>query len=1348
VATRADDVMADSRYSYDGAAGPDVAPTRGSVTRTEQLHDWTSGAGTAFRTESQATYDEFGRTATSTDVRSVTTATTYTPARGGPVTRVSKTLQSGFNWVSHEDVAPYWGTVWKTTDQNSRVAESTLDALGRTTRVWRVGWSREDNPERPSARYTYTYSSNRADYSSVKTETLNAAGKYQTAYQIYDAFLRPRQTQSSGIGGGRLVTDIIYDRWGRASAAYGAHIEPGTPSGVLWWEPEWSVPAVARTEYDDANRPIAEVSLSGDGVTNLVEKWRTSTSYRGDRIARTPARGGVPTTTLTDVDDRTVEIRQHTTPAGVNGAYDAVRHEYDRRNQLVKVTDAGGNQWTYKYDLKGRQVEAADPDKGVTRSSYTAFGDLERTVDGRGEVLVYTYDALGRKTAQYDDAVEPSKLRAEWKYDRLFTGVQVRGQLTESTRYEPAGSANAYTWQAININTRYQVTGEQYLIPAKETGLGPNWTYSYGFAATDGTPVSITYPGAGGLGGETVTTGYDEATGLPQTLTTNLPNVGSYVIGQQYTAYGEPTVLTRKTAGGTYVEDSQEYELATRRVHRTIIQPETATGPVHDRTYSYDPTGNIHQVTDAPAVGAAETQCFRYDALRRLISAWTPRSGVTCATDPTVANLAGPAPDWTDWTFDAIGNRRTQDRHSAAGTTKDTYSVPASGPNAVRPHAVTSVRTEAPGQAPVTRSYGYNGTGETVSRPGVAANQTLSWDPEGRLTSVTESGATLASHVYSADGNRVIRRDATGTTLYLPGMEVRRATGATQNTATRYYTFAGKSIASRSTSGGLKWLFTDHQGTQQITVDPSTQAVTVRRQTPYGEPRGAQPGWPNGKGFVGGDVDPTGLTHIGAREYDPALGRFVTVDPVMDPADPQQWHGYAYANNSPITFSDPTGLIQDVVWDGLADPEDVKMGNGSGSSGGSGGGGSGSKGGSKGGHPDGGNKNLFRKDFIDYTVKYFDSCGLGWPFPSKCHITAFTPEELHEALASYLCDRVGDCAMRQAREKEAKLKFYEWMSWIPGVGIPYSLALAKEAYDNGDYVGLALEIVGAIPIGKGAKFADEGADALSGGSKAADDVGSEVADGAGAACPVPGNSFSPDTPVAMADGTTKRIGDVDVGDLVRATDPETGRTTAKRVTHLHLNADQQLTTLVVVLPAGQRDTIDTTWEHPFWSNSRSAWVDAAYLVPGERLHTGGQGEVRVASVRNVAGADLMYNLTVADIHTYYVMAGDTPVLVHNAPPGCGLRTLGHYPDYVDLAGTTGAKHFSVPDDVWDKMSPAQQWAANRKFLDRGIANGDTFLLATPVDVMRTNSWYAEELNYLMSRGYTFNSAGNAMIPGR
>ena len=94
----------------------------------------------------------------------------------------------------------------------------------------------------------------------------------------------------------------------------------------------------------------------------------------------------------------------------------------------------------------------------------------------------------------------------------------------------------------------------------------------------------------------------------------------------------------------------------------------------------------------------------------------------------------------------------------------------------------------------------------------------------------------------------------------------------------------------------------------------------------------------------------------------------------------------------------------------------------------------------------------------------------------------------------------------------------------------------------------------------------------------------------------------------------------------------------------------------------------------------------------------------------------------------------------------GASVLGHFPAYVAKAESLGARYFNVPSKVWNKMSPSQQWAANVKFLDRAIARGDTFYLATPAANARAGSWYARELKYLNSRGYTINSEGTQMLP--
>jgi RHS repeat-associated protein len=94
-----------------------------------------------------------------------------------------------------------------------------------------------------------------------------------------------------------------------------------------------------------------------------------------------------------------------------------------------------------------------------------------------------------------------------------------------------------------------------------------------------------------------------------------------------------------------------------------------------------------------------------------------------------------------------------------------------------------------------------------------------------------------------------------------------------------------------------------------MAVNATTLATTRRKTDPFGNPRGADPTWPNTRGFVAGNRDATGMTHLGAREYDPLTGRFISLDPILDFEDPQQAHGYAYANNRPTCLSDPSGLI-------------------------------------------------------------------------------------------------------------------------------------------------------------------------------------------------------------------------------------------------------------------------------------------------------------------------------------------------------------------------------------------------------------------------------------------------------
>ncbi|GHJ47278.1 hypothetical protein Cs7R123_46200 [Catellatospora sp. TT07R-123] len=162
------------------------------------------------------------------------------------------------------------------------------------------------------------------------------------------------------------------------------------------------------------------------------------------------------------------------------------------------------------------------------------------------------------------------------------------------------------------------------------------------------------------------------------------------------------------------------------------------------------------------------------------------------------------------------------------------------------------------------------------------------------------------------------------------------------------------------------------------------------------------------------------------------------------------------------------------------------------------------------------------------------------------------------------------------------------------------------------------------------------------------------------------HSFDPSTEVLMADGAHKAIKDVAVGDRVIATDPETGHTTSQPVTDLHRNLDTDLTDVTVstaAQPVGEHSDVDgsegrstrgpttvlhTTSHHPFWDAATETWKDAADLVPHESVLVSPEGNTLVVvKVHSYTGAKEMRDLTVDAFHTYYVIAGSTPVLVHN-----------------------------------------------------------------------------------------------------
>lgn len=143
--------------------------------------------------------------------------------------------------------------------------------------------------------------------------------------------------------------------------------------------------------------------------------------------------------------------------------------------------------------------------------------------------------------------------------------------------------------------------------------------------------------------------------------------------------------------------------------------------------------------------------------------------------------------------------------------------------------------------------------------------------------------------------------------MYLSDEEV-TLTGSTLS-GTRYYQLGGQTVAARTGTGSVYYLTGDQEGSQTLAINSTNLAVSERFYDPYGNPVGTATGaWPGGKGFQEGTTDSaTGLTNLGAREYDSGTGSFASPDPLLVPTDPQDLNPYAYAQDSPPTSEDPSG---------------------------------------------------------------------------------------------------------------------------------------------------------------------------------------------------------------------------------------------------------------------------------------------------------------------------------------------------------------------------------------------------------------------------------------------------------
>ncbi|MFB6836242.1 ricin-type beta-trefoil lectin domain protein [Streptomyces sp. NPDC056361] len=821
-APTAANTVARTRSFYDNLPAGQAAATA-DATKQEVLDRYATDGTPVFQSTAESTYDVYGRTLSAKDPQSkdaqhpdgAVTTTTYAPAATGelPSTLTVSAPVPGqpetTTWptVTTFDVRRNLPLTLK--DPNLKTSTRSYDALGRLTAVWLPGRTQAANPN-ANVTFTYAISDQAGVPSAVTTNKLMRDSEtpvYVKSIDIMDGFARTRQTQASPSNPaytGRLVSETILDSQGRARTVNAPwYNDASGPTGTLLVAGENTIPSQTRTTYDGRGRAVVLAAWSLG-----VEQSRTTTDHKGvDRTDVLSPQGIAPTTTLTDGRGRTTEAWQYTTPTITGNASDAVitRTTYAADGNPLTRKDAVGNTWTYGYDQRGRQITATDPDTGTTTQTWDGAGHLASTTNAKNQTLTYTYDLIGRKTGMYDGAsATADKQLTAWTFDTATAG---KGKPATSTRYVGGAAGQAYTTKVKGYDDGYRVTGTTITLPGTDAGLASG-TFSYTTSAVydkiTGHPKETILPALGGVPLDDILYSYND-----YGLMYKYAGATTYDVQTQYDAFGRP-VRSTVNPWATQVVTTTDYDQSTGRIRQQFVDKQTSqTGAVQQTGYTYNDAGQVTSITGIADNTPAQTdrQCFAYDTLGRLTTAWTdkgalaaPQQGQTqdqggCAnTTPSTATTGGPAPYWQDYGYDLTGNRTRLVGHDPAGdTTKDVTTTqtfgapgvvntpttaPATGGGTGGPHALltSTARTSTTTNSDTSQ---YDAIGNTTSyRAGKAGTSTLTWDSEGKIASLTT--ATPVKGI----GGKCLDIQGGGTTDGTPAQIYTCNSGAAQNFAT------------------------------------------------------------------------------------------------------------------------------------------------------------------------------------------------------------------------------------------------------------------------------------------------------------------------------------------------------------------------------------------------------------------------------------------------------------------------------------------------------------------------------------------------------------------------------------
>ena len=499
---------------------------------------------------------------------------------------------------------------------------------------------------------------------------------------------------------------------------------------------------------------------------------------------------------------------------------------------------------------EGRLVSRTDFDGSQTIYSYDVGGKLIKVTRSDGRSLTQGYDSYGRMNSQTDTA-----------YGSLSLTLDGNGRATrEAWAHSSLGTSfNAtvdYAWDANSNRTQVSTSGQA--IKASYNTLNQLET--------------LTHPD-----GSTTRFAYDNAGNRVQ-VTRADGSTSDY----QYNAANQLTAVLHKKADGADIA-SFVYTLNAAGQRTQVAERMLGVG--------------------SPAATVERTVHYQYDAAGKLLQEQVAQ------TAPAVFAST------IDYVYDPVGNRSRRTVSHNGQVTSYQYDS----------HDRLSQSVDSLNG---TTSYQWDERGNLVQKASPADTTTYAWTVDNRLAKVSTAAKTV-EYGYDSSGRRIkrlVKEGATTTETHYKVDHQRNYSeilvestkvnsGAWVDTV-HVHTPDGLGELIASTSAGAQTqLFSDGLGS--VRVAQTAAASHVFSYDAFGIALGATEGMPANAAdasatshrYTGEYADSqTGLLHLRARDYDPQIGRFISMDehPGANRI-PLTLNKYLYGNADPVNTVDPSG---------------------------------------------------------------------------------------------------------------------------------------------------------------------------------------------------------------------------------------------------------------------------------------------------------------------------------------------------------------------------------------------------------------------------------------------------------